>query len=485
MEKTIAKNAVFNMVYKALSVIFPLVIVSYASRKLGANGIGEVSSAQNIVTYFTMFAALGIPSYGVRAIAQSRKDKEKCNKTFTELFIVNLCSTCVCTLLYFILLKIISIQTGILNYIFAILIVFNIFNVEWVYEGFEKYQYIAIRSFAVKGISMLLLFMFVKDAFDIVPYTLIVCFGTVGNYFWNIVSLHKYVKFRFSLLDVKKHLKVIITFFGSVIAIELYSLIDITMLSYVTSSNVVGYYSNATKIVKMLANTITGIGAVMLPRLSMCFIEGKFDDIKGIVNNFFNATLTLAFPAAVGIALVSREIVLLLFGSEFVPAIPTIMVLSPLIILMPLSGGIFGQLLLTSGNEKKYLLCVSAGAILNCILNYFFIPVWRHNGAALASVITEALVNLCMIIFSLKFIKIEIDKKEIIKTILASTVMLVTLININILLNDCSVMISLIVKIVSAVSVYFLALYFVKQKLICGLVKRIFPFLHKILDKIV
>ena len=160
MEKTIAKNAVFNMVYKALSVIFPLVIVSYASRKLGANGIGEVSSAQNIVTYFTMFAALGIPSYGVRAIAQSRKDKEKCNKTFTELFIVNLCSTCVCTLLYFILLKIISIQTGILNYIFAILIVFNIFNVEWVYEGFEKYQYIAIRSFVVKGISMLLLFMY-------------------------------------------------------------------------------------------------------------------------------------------------------------------------------------------------------------------------------------------------------------------------------------------------------------------------------------
>ena len=38
MEKSIAKNAIFNMIYKAMSVIFPVLIVSYASRKLGASG---------------------------------------------------------------------------------------------------------------------------------------------------------------------------------------------------------------------------------------------------------------------------------------------------------------------------------------------------------------------------------------------------------------------------------------------------------------
>ena len=49
--KSIAGNAVFNMFYNALSVIFPLITVSYASRILGASGIGAVASAQNIVTY--------------------------------------------------------------------------------------------------------------------------------------------------------------------------------------------------------------------------------------------------------------------------------------------------------------------------------------------------------------------------------------------------------------------------------------------------
>lgn len=479
MENSIAKNAVFNTMYKALSVIFPLVIVSYASRKLGANGIGEVSSAQNLVTYFTMFAALGIPSYGVRAIAQSKKDKEKCDKTFTELFVINLFSTCACILLYFILLQFMNLQIQKLNYIFSLLIILNIFNVEWVYEGFEKYQYIAIRSFIVKGVSLILLFLFVKDESDLVSYTFIVCFGTAGNYLLNMASLPRYVKLRFDSLEVMNHLKIIITFLGSVIAIELYSLIDITMLTYTSSASVVGYYSNASKIVKMLANTITGVGAVMLPRLSLCFAEREFDDIRIIVKNFFNATLTLAIPAAVGISLISKEIVFLLFGAEFAPAIPTIMILSPLIILMPLSGGVFGQLLLTSGNEKKYLLCVGTGAALNCILNYFFISLWQHNGAAFASVLTEAIVNLFMIVFSMRIIKIKIDKKEILKIVSAAIVMALLLLCLKPVCSSFSIIISLVIQVIIAIGAYFVILYIVKQKFVLGIIQNLMYIITK------
>lgn len=479
MENSIAKNAVFNMMYKALSVIFPLVIVSYASRKLGASGIGEVSSAQNLVTYFTMFAALGIPSYGVRVIAQTRKDEGKCNKTFTELFVINMCSTCICIILYFILLQIIHVKANPLNYSFSLLIILNIFNVEWVYEGFEKYQYIAIRSFIIKGISIVLLFLFVKNKSDLIAYTFIVCFGTAGNYILNIVSLSKYVKFKFDSLEVMKHLKIIITFLGSIIAIELYSLIDVTMLTYSTSSNIVGYYSNASKIVKMLANTITGIGAVMLPRLSLYFIEKKYDNIKSVIKNFLNAILTLAIPAAIGISFVSKEIVILLFGAEFIPAVPTIMILCPLIVLMPLSGGVFGQLLLTSDNEKKYLLCVGLGAGMNSILNFFFIHFWQHNGAALASVITEALVNILMIIFSLKIIKIDIDKKEMGKTLAASIIMMILLIVLNRLCVNISIVSAVLIKVILAIGVYFIALHFMKQKFVNNVIHSIIFKLEK------
>ena len=103
MHKSIVRNSFFNMIYKGINVLFPLITVSYVSRILGAAGIGEVSSAQNIVTYFIMFASLGIPTYGIKAIAKLRNDSNKRNKVFSELFILNLISTVLSAIIYFIL----------------------------------------------------------------------------------------------------------------------------------------------------------------------------------------------------------------------------------------------------------------------------------------------------------------------------------------------------------------------------------------------
>ena len=162
MGKSVSRNSAFSMINKGLSVVFPLVTVSYISRVLGAAGIGEISSAQNLATYFSMAAALGIPSYGVRAIAQSKEMKNSCNKTFSELFAINLISSIIATVVYLITVfcfKINNSNTA-LALIFSSIIVFNVINIEWVYQGYEEYEYIMIRSFVIKIVSLLLLFYF-------------------------------------------------------------------------------------------------------------------------------------------------------------------------------------------------------------------------------------------------------------------------------------------------------------------------------------
>lgn len=72
----------------------------------------------------------------------------------------------------------------------------------------------------------------------------------------------------------------ILVFFASIIAVELYSMIDITMLTYMTDSVSVGYYTNASKIIKTFSGTITAIGAVLLPRLSIYYAEKKWQNLK-------------------------------------------------------------------------------------------------------------------------------------------------------------------------------------------------------------
>lgn len=408
MGKSVSKNSVFSMVNKGLSVIFPLVTVSYVSRVLGASGIGEVSSAQNLSTYFSMAAALGIPSYGVRAIAQSRKNKEACNKIFSELFTINFIATFFSTILYFVALFFLrkNYPNTILAFVFSGTIIFNVINVEWVYQGFEEYEYITIRSLVIKSISILLLFSFVRQKTDLIAYAFIICFGTVGNYALNYINLKKYVRLRFKNILLRRHILPIMTFFVSVIAIEIYSLLDVSMLTIMSNTKCVGYYSNSTKIIKAVANTLTGISAVLMPRFSYLFSADNKKEIKRLSVQFLNITFLISIPCCLGIILIADQIVEVLFGSSFNPAISTIRILSFLIILMPLSGGIFCQLLLTSGKEKSYLLCALSGTIVNATLNYILIPLYAQNGAAIASVIAEFVVSMAMIIVSRNIVKV-------------------------------------------------------------------------------
>ena len=466
MGKSVSKNSAFSMINKGLSVVFPLVTVSYISRVLGAAGIGEVSSAQNLATYFSMAAALGIPSYGVRAIAQSKRDENSCNKTFSELFTINFISSIIATVVYLITafcFKINNSNTA-LALIFSSIIVFNVINIEWVYQGYEEYEYIMIRSLVIKIVSILLLFIFVRKKSDLVAYAFIICFGSIGNYVLNFINLKRYVKLSFCNISLKKHIRPIMTFFVSVIAIEIYSLLDVSMLTVM---------SNATKIVKAVANTLTGISAVLMPRFSYLFSEDNKSEIKKLSRQFLNVTFLISVPCCCGIILVADQIVEVLFGVEFLPAISTIRILSILIVLMPLSGGVFCQLLLTAGKEKSYLACVLIGTVVNAVLNYLLIPTLTQNGAAIASVIAEFTVSISMIVATRRTIKVNMCCRDVFSILTSAFFMSLTLVLCHKLFSGQAVWMRLLVEIVIAVLVYFLCVFMLKNSASSKIIRMI------------
>ena len=88
-KKSLAKNSIFNMAYKGFTALFPLITTSYVSHVLLPAGVGRVSYANTIAAYFVLIASLGLPSYGVKAIAQSNVNKEQRSRTFLELFFMS------------------------------------------------------------------------------------------------------------------------------------------------------------------------------------------------------------------------------------------------------------------------------------------------------------------------------------------------------------------------------------------------------------
>lgn len=74
--KSVKFNFIMNSILTASAMIFPIITYPYVSRILQPEGIGTVSFANSVITYFSMFAQLGIPMYGIRACAKVRDDKE-------------------------------------------------------------------------------------------------------------------------------------------------------------------------------------------------------------------------------------------------------------------------------------------------------------------------------------------------------------------------------------------------------------------------
>ena len=100
-------NFIMNAFLTMSSFIFPLITFPYISRILGPSGTGLVSFATSIVTYFALFAQLGIPTYGIRAVARVRDDKVLLSKTVQEIFIINILMSACVYIFFFIALELV------------------------------------------------------------------------------------------------------------------------------------------------------------------------------------------------------------------------------------------------------------------------------------------------------------------------------------------------------------------------------------------
>lgn len=425
-QNSVAKNVIYSVIYRVINMAFPLVTAVYVSHVLQASGVGKVGTAQNIVQYFVLLAPLGIANYGTREIARIRDNKLETEKLFSELFLINTVSSLFCIFAYY------NMILGLdyfaperkLYAVAGIPIVLNLINVEWFYHGYEDYGYIAIRSITVKLLSLFAIICFVRSQDDYLIYALIYTLGIAGNYVFNAVNLlRRGIRFSWKEISITKHLSPIFFLLCSNIAIELYTLLDTTMLGYLCEDSVVGYYTNSIKLVKIVVSLIGAIGSVLLPRLSYYRNKNMLDACNNLINQIIQVMLFFAIPCGIGVAVLAAPLVKVLFGTSFLPAVSTVRIATILIYVLGFSNLFGTQVLLTFNQERKLLVCTCIGAASNILLNSVLIPLFYHNGAVIASVVSECLVTLFTILFSRKYIHIQVPSVFLLKTGVSAGIM--------------------------------------------------------------
>lgn len=467
-QKSIESNFIYSSMLKGLNIIFPLITFPYVARILSPEGIGKVDFSLSIIQYFILIAQVGIPTYAIRECAKVRDSEESLTKTVQEILVINLVMVIISYLLFSIVILNVN-QLASYRYVLlvgSLNILSTSIGIEWFYQAIEEYKYITIRSMFVKLISLIAIFLFVKEENDFIIYALIIVLSTSIGYLYNFIHVYNYIDLfkKFKGYNFKKHIKPIIILFAMSLSISMYVSLDKIMLGFISGDTAVGLYTAANKMVKLVLSLVTSLGLVLLPRMSYYIENDEEIQVKRLIRKSLDFTFMIAVPSFIGIIMLAKPIILLFAGEEYLNAIPTIRIISPIILAIGLSNLIGIQVLVSYGKERITFFSTLIGAVVNFTLNLLLIPLLQHNGAAIATLVAEISVVIFQLLYSYEYIKGNVSWKSIASYFFGGILIIFITTTINYLTSN--LIIFSIVSIALSVISYFSFLYFIKNEMI-------------------
>lgn len=423
MGKSIKKNYIYNLLYQITTMVAPLITTPYISRVLGADGIGRYSFVNSIVAYFSLFAVMGITTYGQREISYNQNDINKRTIVFWNAKSLEVISSLLC-FVAFVILGLFQSDT-LLYLVLSLNILAVTVDINWLFQGMEEFRIIAFRTIIVKILGIIGIFIFVRTREDLVIYALIMSsllfLSNLSLWIPARKLINKPVLYKLKPLT---NIRDIIALFLPCIAMEVYTVLDKIMIGIVCTGDFEnGYYEQATKLSKMILAIVTALGSVMIPRIGHHFENGNNDKIDYYINKAYKFVWFLATPLCLGLMATANNFVPWFFGAGYDLVVPLIMILAFLILIIGINNVTGMQYLIPTRKQNMFTKSVVIGAVCNFGLNLILIPKFGALGAAMASVLAELIVT-CVQFF---MVKKQIEIKKVvslgIKNIIAALIM--------------------------------------------------------------
>lgn len=411
MNKSIKKNYIYNVSYQVLALIAPVLTVPHLSRVLKADGIGTASYIESIVSYFTLFATMGITTYGQREISYVQDSREKRSYVFWNTKVLSFFIAGISIIIY-ILFSLFQ-KNSLLYIILSLNIVSVFFDITWFFQGLEEFGKIVLRNALIKIVNIVYIFVMVRTKNDLVYYVFGVgFFSLLGNIsLWGY--LPRYIdKVPIGKLKPFKDFKIVVSLFIPTIAIQIYTVLDRTMIGIITQDSYEnGYYEQALKISKILLTLVSSLTTVMIPRIGFHFERGEKKAVESLMYRGYRFAWFLGVPLCFGLLIVSSNFIPWFLGDGFEKTIYLLCILSFLILAIGINGITGIQYLIPTRRQSVFTLSVIFGAIINFILNLVLIQYFQSIGAAIASVIAETSIA----VLQLYLVRKELSPLKIIK----------------------------------------------------------------------
>lgn len=407
-------------------------LVPIAARWLGGEGFGIYSLGMVIMYFAFLLNDWGINTFITKEI--SRK-KSVANKYFINALWLKLSLVIVVIIFLFGLLQLIDVSkeakiTIFLLGTFGILrsigqISFSIFR------AFEKMQFEMIIVILEKLIITCAGIFVLFQGLGLISFgSVFVVSALISLIVGFVLVRKKFIEFNYTIdSKLMKFLLLNSYHFGlSMFLINIYDKIDTVMLSFLKTMEAVGWYTAAYKLLSLTTIIPTVLVTAIFPKLSKAILSKEDNIVDALFTKSFKFIFFLALPLITIGSLTADKIITFIYGSQYSNSIVVFQVLSWAVGLIFLNI-LLGTLFRASDHQKKLVAMQGIGVLINISLNMVLIPKFSYLGAAIATVVTEAVLFTTYLRFiTNKVCKLQ-SKRFIMQGLGATSLMVLVLLN--------------------------------------------------------
>lgn len=394
----VAKNASWIIIGQIAKSSIAMIISMITARYLGPSNFGLISYAASIVTFVTPIMTLGLSNVLVQEFTNHPEEEGKIIGTSVLLSLISAVACMIGVISYTLIADAGEFTTNIVTALYSLILIFQALDlIQYWFQAKLLSKYTAMISLiAYGGMAVYKIILLVTGAevyFFALSNSLDCCLMVIMLF----VTYRKLggARIAFSGAVGKRMLSCSKHYIVSNLMITIFAQTDKIMLKAITGETAVGYYSAAVACAGITGFVFSAIIDSFRPSI---FQHKRANDLAGYeksIQRLYGIVIYAALAQSVVMTLLSKYIILLLYGKNYMLAAPALQIVVWYTTFSYM--GAIRNIWILGENKQKYLWILNlCGALMNVMLNALLIPKYGILGAAAASLVTQIFTNVIM-----------------------------------------------------------------------------------------
>lgn len=398
LKNKLIKESFWALLAKLLAAVMGVFLYILVPRLLGPKDYGIFSLTLSILVFFMLFADFGLSASSSKFIAEYiKKDRSHIRGIIKEVLLLRVFTLAIIFITLYLSINLIT-RTFKLQELSETLFIGTFIVVFWtltehlkkLFQGFHRLKYnfyITLVELGFKVVLSLFLVIYYGLLGALFAFLVAYILSTViGGFF---AYKYFYSNFEEATL-VKSFKKGLIDYAFPMVFISIsfyvFTEIDTIFLAFFTTPTEVGYYSAGKQMARYLPLFAAGVGTALGPiyahvtRENITGLKRMYYKTLGILSCFYLIVSVLLFIFA-------RELVILLYGIDYIPSITILRILLIYMFFFAISS-VVSQIIDYIGMAKNRAIALVIAVLINIFLNLLLIPKYGGMGAAIATVVS-------------------------------------------------------------------------------------------------